>query len=301
MLTDYENLKTVGDWLDWLHDQLNNHRLYFGHGTDNAWDEAVQMVLCVAQLPLDSGDEVLELELQPRQSEKLVQLAEQRIFSRKPLPYLLQQTWFMGLPFYVDERVLIPRSPFAEWIECQFSPWIEPHQVQRILDIGTGSACMAIAAARMFPLAEIDAVDISLDALAVAAENVRRHDVVERVHLLKSDCYQVLEGVRYDIIMANPPYVGATEMETLPAEYRHEPRLALEAEDDGLAIADRILRGAAEHLVENGILVLEVGNSDELLIERYPRLPFIWLEQTSGGHGLCVLNKVDLLTFIKKE
>ncbi len=268
--------------------------LYYGHGTDSAWDEAVQMVLFVAGFPPDSGEEVLSQVLTEVQSKNLEFLLHERIKKHLPLPYLTHEAWFAGLKFYVDQRVIIPRSPFAEWIENRFSPWIPEEKVKNILDLCTGSGCMAIAAAYAFEEAKVDAVDISEDALAVAKINVEQHDLGSRVALLLSDALINIPEKQYEIIMSNPPYVSPEEMKTLPKEYHHEPELALKAESDGLRLVHHILENAARFLTPNGILVVEVGNSDHALIEAYPHLPFVWLEQEHGGHGLFLLTKPDL-------
>lgn len=268
--------------------------LYYGHGTDSAWDEAVQMVLFVAGLPHDSGEEVLSNVLTLEQSQHLETLLRERIKKHVPLPYLTHEAWFAGLPFYVDQRVIIPRSPFAEWIENRFSPWISPEKVKNILDLCTGSGCMGIAAAYAFPEAKVDVVDISEDALAVAKINVEDHDLRARIKLIHSDGFKNIPEKQYEIIMSNPPYVSSEEMETLPREYHHEPELALKAEDQGLALVHHILENAARFLSPDGILVVEVGNSDLALIEAYPQVPFVWLEQEKGGHGLFLLTKSDV-------
>lgn len=280
--------------LDETFETLSKAQLHYGHGTDNAWDEAVQMVLFVAHLPLDSDEQVLKKNLNEAQIVKLKSLIKNRIEKRVPLPYLTQEAWFAGLKFFVDERVIIPRSPFAEWIEKQFSPWVYAEKVQNILDLCTGSACMAIAAAYAFPNAKIDAVDISPSALEVAEINVKAHHLDSRLRLQLSDGFKQLPEKRYDIIMSNPPYVGAEEMESLPTEFRYEPELALKAEAKGLAVVHHILEKADRFLTPDGILIVEVGNSDQALIEAYPQMPFIWLEQERGGHGLFLLTKSDL-------
>lgn len=268
--------------------------LHYGHGTESAWDEAVQMVFFVAGLPYDSGEEVLSQELTETQSRALDGLLNERIKKRLPLPYLTHQAWFAGLPFYVDQRVIIPRSPFAEWIENRFSPWIAEEKVKHILDLCTGSGCMGIAAAYVFPEATVDLVDISEEALAVAQKNIEEHELEARVRCWSSDGFKDIPEKQYQIIMSNPPYVGAEEMKTLPQEYHHEPELALKAEEEGLALVHHILENAARFLSDDGILVVEVGNSDLRLIEAYPHLPFIWLEQERGGQGLFLLHKSDL-------
>lgn len=287
-------LITVGDWIRWAASAFQRSDLYFGHGTDNPWDEAVHLVLQVLHLAMGGDPIVFHAKVTKRERIQLIEALEKRIEKRLPLPYITQQAWLMGLPFYVDERVLIPRSPFAEWIDKQFQPWVNPDAVEHILEIGTGSGCLAIACALLFPFAEVDAVDIDPEALAVAAINVKRHAVQDRVCLVQSDCFQNLGKKRYDIILSNPPYVSQTEMETLPPEYLHEPSRALEASDEGLSVVFKILAHAKDHLREEGILMVEVGNAEAVLIERLPEVPFVWLEQEHGGHGLFVLTKQQL-------
>ena len=221
-------------------------------------------------------------------------LITRRIRERIPAAYLTGVTWFAGLRFCVDPRVLIPRSPIAELIERGFAPWIEPARVRRVLDLGTGSGCIAIAAARALPRARVDAVDISAAALAVAATNVRRHRLKARVRLRRSDHFRALSGRTYDIIVSNPPYVGARELARLPAEYRHEPRVALAAGRSGLDSVRVILREAARHLKPRGLLVVEVGNSEHALRRAFPRLPFVWLAFERGGGGVFLLTREQL-------
>lgn len=287
-------LHTIGDWIRRAEKSFAAAQLTYGHGTDNAWDEAVQTVLFVLDLPLDSDESILKRPVEQQQAEKINALIEQRIHTRLPLPYLTHCAWFMGMPFYVDERVLIPRSPFGEWIERVFSPWIDADRVKNILDIGTGSGCLAIGCAWIFPEASVDAVDISPEALTVAAKNVATYELQDRVHLIQSDCFDALPKKRYDVIISNPPYVGEEEMTQLPAEYLHEPKLALVAENEGLAIAERIIKQASEYLTEHGILLIEVGYNAELLEKKYPHVPFTWLEQEHGGEGLFLLTKKEL-------
>lgn len=289
-----DRLQTVEQCLEWVHNAFQQADLYYGHGTDNAWDEAVALVLFVMQLSPDSDHAVLKNSVTDAQRQQILSLTQTRINKHIPLPYLTHQAWFMGLPFYVDERVLIPRSPFAEWIARECKPWVNPDNVHRVCEIGTGSGCIAIAIALTFPDATVDAVDIDKNTLAVAQKNVAAHHVQSRVNLIESDCFDALGNQHYDLIVSNPPYVGRDEMHTLPDEYRAEPRHALEAEENGLSIAITILKNAAKHLTEHGVLMLEVGNSDEALAARFPNVPFTWLEQTHGGHGLCVLHKNDL-------
>ncbi len=289
-------LSTIGDCIRWAASRFAEAELYFGHGTDNAWDEAVALVMQTLHLDHELGKQVFSACLTSSERQALMQKIKDRIEQRIPVPYLTKQAWFMGLPFYVDERVLIPRSPFAEWIENGFAPWVATDSVERILEIGTGSGCMAIACAHQFPGAQIDAVDISKDALAVARQNVNKYGLAQQVRLLQSDCFVALAGETYDIIISNPPYVGDAEMASLPAEYGVEPDSALRAHENGLAIVMTILQQAKKHLNANGILMVEVGNSDEALAARLPNVPFTWVEQSNGGHGIFVLTKEQLDT-----
>jgi len=282
-------LKTIRDMLRFAVTQFNATELYFGHGTDNAWDEACALVIRGLHLPFNEHSHLLDARLTTQERRTLLEFIKKRVEDRAPVPYLIQEAWFAGMPFYVDERVLIPRSPIAELIEQQFTPWIDPEQVYSILDLCTGSGCIAIACAAAFPEAEVDAVDLAENALAVEEHNVAKYQLEQRVKTYYSDLFSALPAKRYDIIVSNPPYVADAEMQVLPAEYRHEPEFALAAEDEGLAIACNILRQAADYLSENGILVVEVGNSEEALVARFPEVPFTWLDFERGGHGVFLL------------
>ncbi len=290
----YSYLITAGDWMRWAASRFTEANLFFGHGTENAWDEAVNLVLTSLYLPPQTHADVFHTVLTPTERRQIGELIQKRVETRKPLAYLLKQAWFYNAPFYVDERVLIPRSPMAEWLEKQFEPWIDSERVQNILDIGTGSGCIAIGAAWAFPEAEVDAVDISPEALEVAIINVNRYQLSERVHLHHSDCFANLPPKQYDIILSNPPYVGRKEMSTLPAEYLHEPKLALQAGEDGLDVVQKILAGAKQFLAPQGILVIEVGNTDEAFAEKFPDLACTWLELERGGQGLLLLTSKQL-------
>ena len=238
--------------------QFAESDLFYGHGTDNPLDEAFYLVMTAADLAFDCAEEELDVSLDTEKLEYIESLINKRIHQRIPVAYLVNKAWFAGHEFFVDERVLIPRSPVAELIHSQFTPWLVPQQVTSILDIGTGSACIAIACAHAFPHATVDAVDIDEDAIEVARRNVADHQLHQRVQVIQSNLYQQLENKRYDIIISNPPYVGNAEMRELPEEYRHEPGRALEADNNGLAIVDQILAESTEHLNENGILIVEV-------------------------------------------
>lgn len=284
-----KELKTIRDFIRFATSQFNEAALYYGHGTDNAWDEAIALILHSLHLPHDIDRSMLAANLTLQEREHLLALIEKRVKNRVPVPYLTHEAWFAGLSFYVDERVLIPRSPIAELIEQQFLPWIEEDRVHRILDLCTGSGCIAIACAQAFPDAEVDASDISPDALAVAKINVLRHGLEDRVHLHESNLFAQLPKARYDIIVSNPPYVSAAEMDALPTEYRHEPALGLAAGQDGLDIVTTMLKQARDYLQPHGLLIVEVGNSEVALSEQFAQVPFTWLEFQRGGGGVFLL------------
>jgi ribosomal protein L3 glutamine methyltransferase len=274
--------------------RLRRARVFFGHGTDNAWDDSAALVLHALGLAHASGSAIYQRRVGERDVARVEELITQRIEKRIPAVYLTGETWFAGLAFRVDPRVLIPRSPIAELIERRFVPWIDPRRVRRILDIGTGSGCIAIACAKALQRAHVDAVDISPEALEVAAINVRRHRIGRRVRLIRSDHFGALAGKRYDIIVANPPYVGRREMSGLPPEYRHEPPLALAAGPDGLDSVRVILREADEHLRPRGVLIVEVGNTEAAVRRAFKGLPFLWLEFERGGGGVFLLTAEQL-------
>jgi ribosomal protein L3 glutamine methyltransferase len=267
--------------------------LFYGHGTDNPHDEAAALVFHVLELDHSGGAALYAREVTHDQNERVQLLSAQRVATRKPLAYILQEAWFAGVPFCVDERVLIPRSPVAELIKDRFEPWIEPEQIKSILEVGTGSGCIAIACALEFPTAAVTASDISTDALDVARLNVDRYQLADRVQLVEADLLNGIEG-SFDIIISNPPYVPDQERTELPAEYMHEPALGLFSGADGLDSARRILQDASQLLSANGILVLEVGAQWQALDQAFPSLPFTWIEFEYGGEGVAVLQAVDL-------
>ncbi len=287
---------TIAEQLQWMTDELDAAGVFFGHGTDNAWDEAVALLLSVLAIePANAGQELLAETLDSQQCEQLNDLLKRRIEERLPAAYLTGEAWFCGLSFKVNEHVLVPRSPIAELIESGFAPWLSSERaINRVLDMGTGSGCIAIACAYAFPAAQVDAVDVSFEALAVTRDNIAAHELAGRVDALVSDIWSNLQGRHYDLIVSNPPYVSAAEMAVLPAEYYREPILGLQAADDGLALVHRILAGAAEHLAEDGILVVEVGNSEAALVAAYPEVPFTWLSFEHGGSGVFLLDEQAL-------
>ena len=278
----------------WAEKKFRAARLCYGHGTDNARDEAVYLIFRALGLPFDCALEKLDVPVSKVRSARLADLVEHRIKERKPVAYLLHEAWFAGLPFFVDERVLIPRSPMAELILDRFVPWRSGAIPRRILDIGTGSGCIAIACARSFPKAMVDATDVSAEALQVARRNVTRHKLKGRVRCLGSDIFSALSGRTYDLIVSNPPYVPARIWRKLPPEYAHEPRLALECGRDGFDVVRRLLAQAAAHLTPRGILVVDVGAGQRALLRAFPTLPFTWPDFDQGGDGVFILQRGDL-------
>lgn len=287
-------LRTLRDMLRWGYTQFQNAQLFYGHGTDNAWDEIIYLTLAVLKLGCELNPVWLDARLTTDERTQLLHKISCRVNQRIPTAYLVQESWFAGLPFYVDSWVLIPRSPMAELIEQQFSPWVDAEQVKSILDLGTGSGCIAIACAYAFPNAKIDAVDSSKEALAVASINVERHELQDQINLIQSQDFQNLSGRRYDIIISNPPYVDAHDFAQLPPEYRHEPKMALLAGADGLDMVVRLLAQAKQYLQKEGLLIVEVGNSKAALIKRFPDLAFVWLEFERGDTEVFLLTKEQL-------
>ncbi len=290
-----QELQTLRDFIRWALTNFNRHNLYYGHGTDNAWDEALHLVLGSLHLPWDTDDRLLDARLTQLEREKLLELIRRRCEEHTPLPYLLGESWFAGLAFKVDPRVLIPRSPIAELIEQGFEPWVdESAPPKRILDLCTGSGCIGIACAYAFPTAQVTLSDVSADALEVAEENIERHHVQDRVFTTESDLFSALEKEQFDLIVSNPPYVDATDLSLMPDEYRQEPELALAAGEDGLELVRNILVNARQHLTDQGLLIVEVGNSEEALQALYPRVPFLWVEFESQARGVFVLTAAQL-------
>ena len=272
--------------------------LSYGHGTDNALDEAAWLVLAIAETAYDLSAQDYQQTLTAKQWLRINSMAGQRIEQRVPLAYLLKEAWFAGLPFYVDEHVLVPRSPFAELIAEQFSPWVDVRSVGHILDMCTGSGCIGIACAKAFEHARVDISDISPQAVKIAQRNVIRHALQDRVQVYHSDLFEQLPGQRYDIIVSNPPYVSQQEMRQLPEEFLAEPELGLLAGEQGLDIVKRQLQQAAHWLTEKGVLLVEVGLSMQRLQQAYPQLPFMWLEFEQGGEGVFLLTRDQLQQYL---
>lgn len=286
-------LYTIRDFVRWSLSQFSREQVFFGHGTDNAWDEAVQLVLGAIDLPWDTNPAVMDARLTFGERKRVVEFLRQRVEERKPLPYVIGEAWYLGMPFYVNENVLIPRSPIAELIQARFAPWLRSGPVERILDLCAGSGCIGIGCADVFEEAEVDLVDVSVEALEVAARNVTRHGLEERVNVIQSDLFSALQGRSYDLIVSNPPYVDAADYACMPAEFGHEPELALTSGEDGLDITRNILRQACEFLREDGLLVVEVGNSEVHLMEEFPQVPLIWVE-LEHGNGVFAITAKDL-------
>ncbi len=287
-------LETVGDWIRWGCSVLGDNDVFFGHGTDNPADEARALVFAALALDHAVPDYFYASRLTPMEREAVLGLLKRRVLERVPVPYLTGEAWFAGLRFSVDERVLIPRSPIAEMIQTGFEPWLPFAEPARILDLCTGSGCIAIACAYAFVEAEIVATDISNDALEVARDNVEQHGLESRVSVLHSDLYSGLESQKFDLIVTNPPYVPTSSMTALPAEYLHEPKLALEAQQNGLELVKSIVSEAAQYLSPDGVLVVEVGESRDAAAELFNQLPLNWVEFEMGGDGVFVLSATDL-------
>ncbi|MDO4429892.1 MAG: 50S ribosomal protein L3 N(5)-glutamine methyltransferase [Lonepinella koalarum] len=289
-----QDLHSIKDYLRWAYSEFNGADIFFGQGLDNAWDEAILLVLSSLNLPLDVPTELYSSRLTFAEKQQIIRLVIQRIEQRIPVAYLVNTSWFCGLPFYVDERVLIPRSPIGELIQNGFADVIKT-EPKRILDLCTGSGCIAIACADRFPQTEVDAVDLSLEALEVAEINIERHQLSHRVIPIQSDLFNTLPQDKYDLIVTNPPYVDQEDIEDMPAEFHHEPMMALAAGIDGLGLVRRILAQSADFLTEHGLLICEVGNSMVHLIEQYPQVPFKWIEFKQGGDGVFALTKGELM------
>lgn len=288
-------LITVRDYIRYAVSRFTAAQLFFGHGSDNAWDEAVYLTLHTLSLPLDRLEPFLDARLLPHERETLLEVYRRRCEDRLPAAYLTNEAWLGDYRFYIDDRVIVPRSFIAELLQEQLSPWVEdPWAISNALDLCTGSGCLAILTALAFPEAQVDAVDLSKDALAVAERNIGDYSLNERVHPIYSDAFSQLKGKKYDLIISNPPYVNAESVTALPPEYLHEPELALGSGDDGLDFTRIILREAKKHLTPEGILIVEIGHNREALEDAYPTLPFTWLDTSAGDEFVFMLYAADL-------
>lgn len=290
-----DELVTVRDWLRWAVSRFTEAGLHFGHGTTNAFDEAAWLILSTLHLPHDRLDPFLDARLLREERLALLAILEQRIVRRLPAAYLLGEAWLAGHRFHVDRRVIVPRSYFAELLEESMAPWVaDPSAIREALDLCTGSGCLAILMAEAFPAAAIDAADISRDALAVAERNVSDYGLQKRIRIVESDLFSGLQDRRYDLIVCNPPYVTAESMACLPAEYRHEPALALASGEDGLDFVRRLLDMAADHLTEHGLLFVEIGHNAHLVEAAFPDLPLTWVDTPSAEGKIFLLSREQL-------
>lgn len=293
--TARSELITIRDFIRYAVSRFTAANLFFGHGSDNAWDEAVYLTLHTLSLPLDRLEPFLDARLLQHERDALLEIYRRRCQERLPAAYLTNEAWLGDFRFYVDERVIVPRSFIAELLQEQLVPWIDdPHGVTSALDLCTGSGCLAILTALAFPEAEVDAVDLSDAALAVAERNIADYGLNDRVHPIQSDAFTRLSGRRYDLIISNPPYVNAESVDNLPPEYQHEPELALGSGEDGLDFTRIILREASKHLNPEGILIVEIGHNRDVLESAYPELPFTWLDTAAGDEYVFMLQAADL-------
>ncbi|EPJ52065.1 MAG: modification methylase HemK [Osedax symbiont Rs2] len=288
-----ESLESVRDYIRLCYSQMMQQKIYFGHGHVSAIDEAKQLVLAALYLPWDADDLVMDAKLLTAEKQRVLAFMHRRITQREPLPYIINEAWFMQMPFFVDNRVLVPRSPIAQLIETQFSPFLRTGPVTKVLDMCTGSGCIGIACAYAFEEAQVDLADISTDALAVAGINIERHQMAEQVSIIESDLFSNIEK-KYDLIVSNPPYVDKKDLEEMPEEYHHEPEVALGSGDDGLALCKMMLAQACDYLTDDGLLVVEVGNSEVHLMKQFPQVPFIWVDLAEGGNGVFVISATEL-------
>ncbi len=290
-----EELFTIRDWLRFTVSRFEEAGIFFGHGTDNAYDEAVWLIMSALHLPLDTVDNFLDAVITTSERKHLAHLIERRIVDRTPTAYLLREAWLKGYKFYVDERVIVPRSFIAELLEHSLSPWVEfPEMVEDVADICTGSGCLGVLLADAFPAAHVDVVDISPDAIAVCNINIGNYHLQDRITAIQSDMFAALAGKTYDVIISNPPYVDAPSMATLPQEYRNEPQIALGSGDAGLDHTHTLIREAPKYLKDGGLLVVEIGHNRDALLEAYPDLPFTWLEVESGNEFVFLLTREQL-------
>lgn len=288
-----DTLSSIRDFTRLCYSKMMQHQVYLGHGQVNPADEARQLVLAAVYLPWDTEDSMLDAKLLTTEKKRILEFMGRRVEGREPLPYITNEAWFMQLPFYVDTRVLIPRSPVSQLIENQFSPFLRLGPVERVLDLCTGSGCIGIACAYVFDTAFVDIADISSSALDVAKMNLDKHDMQDQMAIIESDLFENVSH-KYDLIVSNPPYVDRSDLAQMPAEYQHEPELALGSGADGLDICKQILAQANDYLTDDGLLVVEVGNSEIHLMQQYPQVPFTWVDLAEGGNGIFVISAQDL-------
>jgi ribosomal protein L3 glutamine methyltransferase len=295
----HTELFTIRDWLRFAVSRFEEAGLFFGHGTQNSFDEAAWLIMAALHLPHDTLETFFDAVITETEREHLLHLIERRVDERIPTAYLVHEAWLGEFKFYVDERVIVPRSFIAELLRENLEPWVEnPEEIVHVADICTGSGCLAILLANAFPNAEVDAVDISDDALAVARRNIADYGLEERVHAVKSDMLSALQDKRYDVIISNPPYVNAPSMDTLPPEYRREPQLALASGDDGLDHVRELLEAAPAHLIPGGLLIVEIGHNRDALEAAFPGLPFTWLDVSAGDEFVFMLRREDIVSGI---
>ena len=296
-----EELLTIRDWLRFTVSRFEESDVFFGHGTDNSYDEAVWLVMSALHLPMDTLENFVDARITEQERNHLAHLIERRITEHTPTAYLVNEAWLQGFKFYVDERVIVPRSFIAELLVSDLSPWIEyPEMIESAADICTGSGCLGILLANSFPNATIDVIDISLDAIEVANINIANYGLQEQITAIESDMFTELQGKTYDLIISNPPYVDAPSMASLPAEYQREPQLALGSGHDGLDHTHTILREASKYLNDDGLLIVEIGHNRDALLEAYPNVQFVWLEVSSGDEFVFLLSKNQLIEIARQ-
>jgi len=293
----YDGLETIIDFVRWGGSLFNQANLFFGHGTDNAFDESKVLVFHALKLPWEVPKNYWLARLTVLEKQSVTELFRMRVETRKPAAYLTGEAWFSGIRFKVNESTLVPRSPIAELIAQRYEPWVNPDSVTDVLDLCTGSGCIGIASLQAFPNAQVDLVDISSDALAVAQQNIDLYSLQGFAHAIESDLFSALEGKQYDLIVSNPPYVDKIEMDALPAEFQQEPRLGLEAGHDGLDLVRKILAEAPRYLKDDGVLIVEVGVSQFYMESEYPELPLYWFDFEHGGEGVFAIQKSELELF----
>lgn len=293
-----ENLHTIRDFIRWTMTEMTAEKVYFGHGSDNMWDEAVHLVLSAINMSHDIDTGMVSAKLLTEEKKSIISYVYQRAHERKPLSYILKKAWFVDMEFDIDERVIIPRSPIAELIRNDYAPWVnDVDNIENVLDLCTGSGCIGIASSYVFENANITLVDISDDALEIANRNIKKHQLSDKVTAVKSDLFNNLGSKRFGVIVSNPPYVDSQDLASMPTEYHFEPKLALEAGNDGLDLAKRIILEADKHLTEDGVLIVEVGNSQHALMEMCPDIPFTWLSFAEGGDGVFLLTYAELVQY----